>query len=88
MIESAHAAELRPTFAQFALEKLTRVLGPERGHHIYQETLEAVGLTDLRTADELHAFAQRLSSRGGFEAAVGGLLSVAAVLRGARGERG
>jgi hypothetical protein len=77
-----------PTHATFALETLTRVLGRERALRIYGDALAAAGLTDIRTADDLHAFGQHLSTCGGFEAAVGGMLSVAAVLRGATGHRG
>ncbi len=73
------------SFAELARAKLARVLGPERGAKIYAEVLAELGLDDLRTADDLHAFGERLSSRRGFEAAVGSLLSVDAILRGAKG---
>ena len=66
-----------------ALEKLTRVLGPARGEAVYAEVLVATGTPEIRSADDLHAFAEELSRRGGIEAAVGALLAVAAVLRGA-----
>jgi hypothetical protein len=66
-----------------ALEKLTRVLGAERGRRVYDDVLAESGLAEVGTADELYAFSEFLSRRGGFEAAVGGLLGVAAVLRGA-----
>jgi hypothetical protein len=66
-----------------AAGKLTRVLGPERGTRVLAETLEALKTSTLRNADELYAFAERLATRGGIEAAVAGLLSVAAVMRGA-----
>jgi hypothetical protein len=66
-----------------ALAKLSRVLGPERGGRVFAETLAAARMTTLSTADDLYAFAEHLSRRGGIEAAVGGLLSVAAVIRGA-----
>jgi hypothetical protein len=70
-------------FAEIALEKLTRVFGVEKGRAIYVAALAAAGLIDLRSADDLFAFAAELSRRGGMEGAVGGLLSVASVLRGA-----
>ena len=70
-------------FADLALEKLTRVFGAERGSAIYRATLVDAELLELRSADDLFAFAAQLSRRGGMEAAVGGLLSVASVLRGA-----
>jgi hypothetical protein len=66
-----------------ALEKLTRVLGSARGQSVYAEVLVATGRPQIHSADDLHAFAEALSRRGGIEGAVGALLSVAAVLRGA-----
>jgi len=77
-----------PAHADFALEKLTSVLGGDRAQRIYLETLARSRLTDIRTADDLYAFGQQLSTRGGFEAAVGEMLSVAAILRGAIGNLG
>ena len=74
-------------FADLALAKLTRVLGNEKGRRVFQQTLDAVGLDHLGTADDLYVFAQQLSTHAGFEAALGGLLSVAALVRGARGDR-
>ncbi|EYF05757.1 hypothetical protein [Chondromyces apiculatus] len=68
-----------------ALGKLTNVLGAEAAHRAMEETLQGAGLTSLASADDLHRFAQVLLTRGGFAGAVGGLLSVHAVLRGARG---
>jgi len=88
MTIAARVEETPPTYAAFAQDKLARVLGRERAQRIYLDTLARSGLTDLRTADDLHAFGQQLATGSGFEAAVGGLLSVAAVLRGAKGDRG
>lgn len=68
---------------QLALDKLTRVLGAEQGKRAFSQTLVAVRLTDLRTPNELYTFGEHLSKQGGFEAAVGRLLTVAAVIRGA-----
>jgi len=72
-----------PGLAQLALDKLTRVLGAEQGKRAFAQTLIAVGLTDLRTPNELYTFGEHLSKQGGFQAAVGRLLTVAAVIRGA-----
>ncbi|HEX8705416.1 MAG TPA: hypothetical protein VF815_41670 [Myxococcaceae bacterium] len=69
--------------AQFALEKLTRVFGPEQAERLFSQMLAATRLTAIRTPDDLYAFGDELSKRGGFEAAAGRLLTVAAVLRGA-----
>ncbi|MDB4932918.1 MAG: hypothetical protein JWM10_5402 [Myxococcaceae bacterium] len=72
-----------PALRDLALAKLTRVLGAERGRRVYDEVLAEAGLAAVGSADDLYAFSACLSRRGGFEAAVGGLLGVAAVLRGA-----
>ncbi len=66
-----------------AVGKLTRVLGPERGPRVFAETLASARIATLETADDLYVFAESLARRGGIEAAVAGLLSVAAVMRGA-----
>ena len=63
----------------FALGKLTRVFGEARGTRLHREVLGELGVPGLRSPDELLAFARRLAQRGGMEAAVGGLLGVAAV---------
>ncbi len=78
-----NAPAVRSFYADMALEKLTRVFGPEKGRAIYLAALADAELTDLHSADDLFAFAAVLSRRGGMEGAVGGLLSVASVLRGA-----
>jgi hypothetical protein len=87
MMGTAPSEPLAPSHAEFALDKLTRVLGRERAQRVYRETMTSAALTDIHTPEDLHAFGQQLSTCGGFEAAVGGMLSVAAVLRGATGRR-
>jgi hypothetical protein len=68
--------------AQLAREKLTRVLGAARAQSVLAQTLAAARLTDIRTPDDLYLFGEQLSTQGGFEAAVGRILTVAAVIRG------
>lgn len=77
-----------PELEELAMGKLTRVLGHTGGRRVFDETLAEVGLGQITTADELYVFAGALSRRSGFEAAVGGLLSVAAVMRGAGAVKG
>jgi hypothetical protein len=80
------AQEITPaslSLAALALEKLTRVLGAERGRRVFDEVLAASQLTVLESPDDLYAFSVHLGRRGGFEAAVGAMLGVTAVLRGA-----
>lgn len=70
-------------FEALAIGRMSNVLGPSTARRVFKEVMEEAGLGKLRSADDLYAFAQRLTMRGGFEAAVGGLLCVAAVMRGA-----
>lgn len=77
------AAASRSELEEIALTKLTRVLGQETGRRVFDETLAKAGIKAIQTPDELFVFAQMLSKSKGFEGAVGGLLSVTAVMRGA-----
>lgn len=72
--------------AQLALEKLTRVLGEARAQRVFEETIATLPAQKLHDADDLYGFGERLVERGGIEAAVGRLISVAAVVRGASGK--
>lgn len=69
--------------AQIALEKLVRVLGETRGRRVFAEALAGLRLSELATAQDLYEVGKFVSGKGGMEAAVGGLISVAAVVRGA-----
>lgn len=69
--------------SELARGKLARVLGPERGERLYCETLRALAAERIDSPDVLYAFGQHLVKRGGIEAAVGAMLGVAAVVRGA-----
>jgi hypothetical protein len=68
---------------ELALGRLSRVLGNATARRVFDDALAEVGLKRIQTPDELYALSGALSRRGGFEGAVGGLLAVAAVLRGA-----
>ena len=81
MTEAARSAER--SFSDLAMDKLTRVLGQAPAQRVFAETLGRCGMTAIRSADDLYAFGERLSAEGGFEAAVGAMLTVAAVMRGA-----
>ena len=63
----------------------TRVLGADKGRRVYADVLSEAKLAEVYTPDDLYVFSECLSRRGGFEAAVGAMLGVAAVLRGASG---
>ena len=68
---------------QLALQKMTAVLGAEHATALMQRTLTRLGISRISTAQELMQFSESLTSEGGFVAAVGAMLGVAAVLRGA-----
>ena len=72
----------RSELHELALSKMSRVLGEQRAYRLASEILERLGI-HLDTADDLHAFATELSKLGGFEGAVGAMLSVRALMNGA-----
>ncbi len=74
----------REDFSALALSKLTRILGDQRGAWLYDQIVASMKVDRLSTPEDLYAFAAHLSARGGMDGAVGGMLSVAAVLRGAK----
>jgi hypothetical protein len=69
--------------AKFAMEKLVRVLGDSLAKRVFADTLREAGLLEIQTADDLYRFGEKLSMKEGFAAAVGALLTVSAVIRGA-----
>ena len=66
-----------------ALEKMSRVLGAQKAQQLMDRILAQLGL-EILTAQDLYVFANHLSQLGGFESAVGSMLGVTAILRGAR----
>ena len=72
-----------PSLTDLALEKLTRVLGPERGRVVFRDGLEEARLQRIGSAQDLLTFADALQRRGGVEGAVGSILGFQALLRGA-----
>ena len=71
------------SWCDLARSKLRRVFAPDEAEALMQQTLASAGLDAIRSADELHQFGRQLATRGGFAAAVGALLALQAVLRGA-----
>jgi hypothetical protein len=65
-------------------ERLNRALGPDVGERTAREALEHLALDDLRTPNELLAFADYVITQGGVAEAVGRALRVTALLRGAK----
>jgi hypothetical protein len=71
------------TWTAKAKERLVRALGAQAGQRVADEALARIGATELRTPDELLAFANHLVTQGGVIEAVGRALKVSALLRGA-----
>jgi hypothetical protein len=67
---------------RLAFDKISAVLGPERAERLLQRLLPELGIT-LATPQELFILSEAMGSLGGFEAAVGAMLGVAAIMRGA-----
>lgn len=72
-------------FHELALTKMARILGEKRAHRLMSQIMASLGV-DLRDANELLQFAAELSKHGGFEGAVGAMLSVQAIMHGAAAE--
>lgn len=79
MNESSAATEL----TVFALQRLTRAVGPAAAPDVAREALASLGLDELRSPSDLLGFAEQLMARGGVFEAVGRGLKISALLRGA-----
>ncbi len=67
---------------RLALGKMSAVLGPERARQLMRQLLDELRI-ELRTPQDLLRLSEHMSRLGGFEGAVGAMLGVAAVIRGA-----
>ncbi len=67
---------------RIALEKMAAVLGRVRASQLSSRILDELHM-ELRTPQDLLEFSEALAAMGGFEGAVGAMLGVTAVLRGA-----
>jgi hypothetical protein len=63
--------------------KLVRVLGASEGEDVFARTLEKLGKRRLRSAIDVYQFAQVLKNETPVVAAIGSMLALTAVLRGA-----
>lgn len=63
-----------PSVHDVALGRLTRVLGVERGNRLARQILDELGLSELRTPEDLMRFGTALEVLGGYEAAIGAML--------------
>lgn len=80
---NADATDLR----EFTIAKIARVLGRARAQTILDELLVQLDM-ELNTPADLLRVGEAMTRLGGFEGAVGAMLTVAAVLRGARRDSG
>lgn len=67
-----------------ARAKLDKVLGPAEGESLWDDAMQTLGQTSLDSADDLYRFGTEVNLRGGIHAALGSMLCLTAVLRGAR----
>ena len=67
---------------EFAFTKIANVLGPDRARALLRRLVDDPG-HELRTPNDLLRLSERMAQLGGFEGAVGAMLGVAAVVRGA-----
>lgn len=74
---------MEPSFTDLALEKLTTVLGPDRGRTVFDESLAETRMAEILSAQDLLTLADAIQRRGGVEGAVGSILGFQALLRGA-----
>lgn len=70
-------------WSALARAKLSAVVGGSKADALMRRMLKEMALDALSSADELYLFGQRLTAIGGFEGAVGALISVQAVMYGA-----
>lgn len=73
----------RTEWDELASTKLVRVLGAAEGEAVFQRTLGTLRLAHLQSADHLYQFAQLLKGETAIIAAVGAMLSLSAVIKGA-----
>ena len=66
---------------ELARQKLARIFGERRAEQLLAETMKQAGVEALATPADLLRVGRVLEERGGFEAAVGAILTMQATLR-------
>jgi hypothetical protein len=69
-----------------SLDKLVRMLGPERAGVLVRDTLREPGLRDINSPDDRLRFGSQLIEKGGLLEAIGRAIRVQAILLGAKEE--
>jgi len=70
-------------FRELAHSKLALVFGDDKAERLVREVVAEGALAEILTAQDLLLFSDELKKMGGFEATVGSMLGLQAVLRGA-----
>jgi hypothetical protein len=71
-------------WTELAGRRLERVLGPTKGPATMAEVLSELGLTHLRSEEDLGRFGEALARRGGFLAPLGASIQTLAFMHRAR----
>lgn len=79
------SAPAQAEYHQLAFDKLAAIFGPFKAHELMSELCAELHI-ELRNAQDLYLFAQHLTRRKGFEGAVGAMLGVTAITRGAQNQ--
>lgn len=64
-------------------DKLVRLFGEAEARSLASETLAAIGLAAVETANDIYRFGDALTTRGGVYAVLGHSIKTHAILRGA-----
>lgn len=68
-------------WADFALVKLVKLLGPEKGRALFDQVLAEIQRTTVASPEDLLAFGHAMARRGGFIEAMAVVLQTYAILR-------
>ncbi len=69
-----------------SLNKLLRMLGPDRATALVRDTLREIGADDINSPDNRLRFGAQLIKKGGLFEAIGRSIRVQAILHGAKEE--
>ena len=75
-------------WSTFAISKLVKLLGPEKGSALFEQVLIEIQRPTLDSADDLLAFGLAMARQGGFVEAMGVVLQTYAILRATPPEEG
>jgi hypothetical protein len=70
-----------------ALQKLTNLMGPDRGRRFFDQMLGQLGMNALDTPQDSLRFGEALIEQGGVLASIGRSVKIQAILHGAQQPR-